>query len=255
MKPKASLLSRLRNRWQHTLAHGLGRSPVASQNRQPIISFTFDDFPRSALHEGGSILEEAGARATYYVALGLMNQDIPAGRAFTEQDLREVLSRGHELGCHTYAHCHSWDTSPAEFEASVMKNRQELRRLLPQQDFKTLSYPIAWPRPGTKRRSVRQVACCRAGGEAFNHGTVDAALLKASFLEKHQHELDWVKQLIQSAAQAKGWLIFATHDVCHDPTRLGCETGFFKEVVQCAVASGAAILPVSQAWNVVRGNE
>lgn len=248
MKSKAGIFTRLRNRWQHQLAHSLGCSRVALRNRQPIISFTFDDFPRSALLEGGAVLEAAGVRATYYVALGLMNQEIPAGPAFTEQDLSETLSRGHELGCHTYAHCHSWDTRPSEFEASVVRNQQELQRLFPGQKFESLSYPIAWPRPDTKRRSVRQVGCCRAGGEGYNCGQVDAALLQASFLEKHQGDLDWVKRLVDASVQAGGWLILATHDVGGNPTRLGCETRFFTEVVHHAVGSGAKILPVAQAW-------
>lgn len=248
MKSKAGIYTRLRNRWQHQLAHSLGRSRVALRNRQPIISFTFDDFPRSALLEGGAILEAAGVRATYYVALGLMNQEIPAGPAFTEQDLHQTLSRGHELGCHTYAHCHSWNTRPAEFEASVVKNQQELQRYFPARKFESLSYPIAWPRPDTKRRCVRHVACCRAGGEGYNRGEVDAALLQASFLEKHQSERDWVKRLVDESVRANGWLILATHDVGRTPTRLGCETGFFTEVVRHAVVSGAKILPVAQAW-------
>jgi len=255
MKSKAGIFTRLRNRWQYQQAHSRGCSRVTLRNRHPIISFTFDDFPRSALLEGGAILEAASVRATYYVALGLMNQEIPAGPAFTEMDLHETLARGHELGCHTYAHCHSWDTHPAEFEASVAKNQQELERHFPGQKFKSLSYPIAWPRPETKRRSLKHVACCRAGGEGYNCGEVDAALLQASFLEKHQSELGWVKRLIDTSVQSNGWLILATHDVGRNPTRLGCETGFFTEVVRHAAGSGAKILPVTQAWNEATVNE
>jgi peptidoglycan/xylan/chitin deacetylase (PgdA/CDA1 family) len=254
MKSKSRIFTRLCNRWQRQLAHSLGCSRVTLRNSRPIISFTFDDFPRSALQEGGAILETAGVRATYYVSLGLMNQQIPAGPAFTEQDLHETLARGHELGCHTYAHCHSWDTHPAEFEASVVRNQQELQRFFPAQKFKSMSYPIAWPRPGTKRRSMQHVACCRAGGEGYNRGEVDAALLQASFLEKHQGELDWVKRLVDASVQEKGWLIFATHDVGRNPTGLGCETGFFTEVVHYAAGSGAKILPVAQAWQEASGS-
>jgi hypothetical protein len=130
----------------------------------------------------------------------------------------------------------------------VVKNQQELQRLFPTQKFKSLSYPIAWPRPDTKRRSLQHVGCCRAGGEGYNCGEVDAALLQASFLEKHQSELDWVKRLVDASVQANGWLIFATHDVGRNPTRLGSEAGFFTEVVRYAAGSGAKILPVAQAW-------
>jgi peptidoglycan/xylan/chitin deacetylase (PgdA/CDA1 family) len=47
------------------------------RNREPMISFTFDDFPRSALHVAGRILEDHGIAGTYYVSLGLMGTLTP----------------------------------------------------------------------------------------------------------------------------------------------------------------------------------
>src|SRR5207247_9743139 len=34
-----------------------------------------------------------------------------------------LVARGHELGCHTFAHCHSWDTKTKEFERSILEKR------------------------------------------------------------------------------------------------------------------------------------
>jgi len=248
MSKLSQLSLRMRNRGQRLASESFGRTPVKLHNREPLISFSFDDYPRSALHVGGTVLEEAGVRGTYYVALSLMDTEIPAGPAFTLDDLLATVERGHELGCHTYAHCHAWSTDARTFEASVIENACVLQRHLPGRKFTSLSYPIAWPRPGTKRRVLGHVHCCRGGGETFNCGTVDAAHLQASFLEKHQHELDWVKRLIDASVQARGWLVLATHDVGNAPTRLGCETTFFKSVVRHAVASGAKVLSVGEAW-------
>ena len=36
-----------------------------------VVSFTFDDFPRSAWSNGGAVLEEYDVRGTYYAAMGL----------------------------------------------------------------------------------------------------------------------------------------------------------------------------------------
>src|SRR2546422_1082905 len=91
------------------------RRCVRLANRTPLISFTFDDFPRSALYSGGEVLQEHGLAATYYAALGLMSQESPVGRIFSEEDLHETLARGHELGCHTFDHCHAWNTHPKVF--------------------------------------------------------------------------------------------------------------------------------------------
>ena len=99
-------------------------------NCVPLISFTFDDFPRSALLNGGAILKRSGVRGTYYASLGLMGQHTPSGKIFLREDLRELLTQGHELGCHTFGHCHSWKTKATVFENSVIENRRALNELL-----------------------------------------------------------------------------------------------------------------------------
>ncbi|MBZ5623491.1 MAG: polysaccharide deacetylase family protein [Acidobacteriia bacterium] len=76
--------------------------------QRPLISFTFDDFPRSALHTGGAILNRSGLAGTYYACLGLMGGETATGKLFNADDLKILIDRGHELGCHTYSHCHSW---------------------------------------------------------------------------------------------------------------------------------------------------
>lgn len=214
---------------------------------QPIISFTFDDFPRSALLAGGAILKRHGCVGTYYTSLGLMDREIPAGRAFSEADFRQAHADGHELGCHTFAHCHAWDTEPKFFEQSVLENQQALEKLLPGALFKSHSYPIAWPRPQTKRLVGQRFSSCRGGGQTFNKSATDLNLLKSFFLEKSRDNSDAVKQVIEANRQACGWLIFSTHDVCEAPTTYGCSPSFFESVVRWSVGSGARILPVAEA--------
>ena len=51
--------------------------------------------------------------------------------------------------------------------------------------------------------------------------------------------------------RAGGWLVFSTHDISATPTPWGCTPGFFEDIVRCAVDSGARILPVAQAWEVL----
>src|SRR2546422_6309977 len=113
---------RAAGRYQRLLYENLFCGTVQMRNDRPLVSFTFDDFPRSALRCGGAILKKYGFRGTYYAALGLMGQHAPVGEIFSLQDLRDLLAEGHELGCHTYGHCHSWNTSASAFERSVLEN-------------------------------------------------------------------------------------------------------------------------------------
>ena len=69
---------------------------------QGFVTFTFDDFPASALDIGGAILERYGLRGTYYAAPGLMGQESELGKHFTLADLEHASAIGHGVrpqGC------------------------------------------------------------------------------------------------------------------------------------------------------------
>jgi peptidoglycan/xylan/chitin deacetylase (PgdA/CDA1 family) len=226
--------------------------PVTIQGQKPIVSFTFDDFPRSAWLTGGAVLDRFGLRGTYYASLGLMGRTASTGPICLPEDVRALVARGHELGCHTFAHCHSWDTKTRLFERSILENRAALETLIPGASFRTFSFPISPPRPHTKRMIAGHFACARGGGQTFNVGQTDLNYLRAYFLEKTRDDREAVRDLIEQNRAAGGWLILATHDVCSTPTPFGCTPEFFEDVVQCAVGSGARILPVAEALEVLR---
>jgi peptidoglycan/xylan/chitin deacetylase (PgdA/CDA1 family) len=221
------------------------------ENRTPIVSFTFDDFPRSALQVGGEILRAQGFAGTYYASLGLLDRDSPVGRIFSTNDLQSLLAQGHELGCHTFAHSNAWQTEPDAFEASIVDNRRTLGQLLPRARFETLSYPIEAPRPRNKLRAGSYFACCRGGGQTHNRGTLDLNNVQAFFLEMSRDHPECVREIIARNAADRGWLVFATHDVDEHHTRFGCTPSFFHQVLCWAAESGARILPVARALEEV----
>jgi len=220
-------------------------------NRVPFISFTFDDFPRSALYSGGNIMKQYGLRATYYASFGLMGSKAPVGEIFLEDDIVELLTQKHELGCHTFGHCNSFKTKSRIFEDSIVKNRQVLNTLIPGATFRTFSYPIIGPRPITKWRTQKYFDCCRFGGQTFNVNTIDLNFLKAFFLEKSRNHPIHAKQIIDMNKLSNGWLIFATHDISNSPSPYGCTPAFFEEIVKYAEDSGAKILPVAEALDAI----
>jgi len=170
---------RAQGRYQRTVSGWFFRRTVPMSVSVPYISFTFDDFPGSAFHLGGSILSRYGARGTYYVSFGLLGTEAPTGRICVLDDVKALLVQGHELGCHTFAHCHSWDTNPDVFEESLINNKRALNDYLPGRSFESLAYPVVGPRPETKRRAGRHFRACRGGSQMFNSGSLDLNLLKA----------------------------------------------------------------------------
>jgi peptidoglycan/xylan/chitin deacetylase (PgdA/CDA1 family) len=249
------LLARVQGRYRRSAAAFFFRRPFAINSPTPFISFTFDDFPRSALLEGGAILKRFGLSGTYYASLGLMGKKALSGPIFVPEDLKALVEEGHELGCHTFDHCHSWETKTTVFENSIIENEAALRELIPGDSFRTFSYPISPPRPQIKKKTAEHFVCCRGGGQTFNVGTTDLNYLRAYFLEKDRDHPETVRNLIEQNRQALGWLILATHDIRADPSPFGCTPDFFEDIVKCAVSSGARILPVIQAWEVLRASD
>jgi len=243
--------SRLRGYYQRRAASRVYRRPFLIRSQRPLISFTFDDFPHTALSAGGAILNRFGRSGTFYASFGLVGKDTPSGQIFVPGDLTTLLEQGHELGCHTFSHCDSWDTTAETFETSIVQNRAALNRLYPHSEFKTFSYPISLPRPRTKSRVADYFLCCRGGGQTFNTGRVDLNQLSAYFLEKSRDNFQSVKDIIDQNRQANGWLILVTHDVSESHTPFGCTPEFFENVVQYAMGSGAQIVPVVEALEVL----
>src|SRR5262249_40257532 len=159
--------AKLNARWRREMAEWFGRRPSKISAPSPLVSFTFDDFPRSALSVAGAVLESFGYAGTYYVSLGLMGKMAPTGEICRLEDVEGVVERGHELGCHTFDHCDAWETKPNDFERSVLRNREMLNRIIPGALFRTFAYPISSPRPENKLRAARHFVCCRGGGQAF----------------------------------------------------------------------------------------
>lgn len=261
------LLARARERFAMEAARALVRRQLAVRPPVPLISFTFDDFPRSAFLEAGTILARYGVRGTYYASLGLMAKQSPMGPMFQAEDLQELLHLGHELGCHTFGHCHSWNTPSDIYERAILENQKALTQVLPGTTFETFAYPFSAPHLGVKRVAGRHFVCCRggglsarrcspnAGGQTFNSGVTDLNLLCAVFLEKIRDNPEALKSFIDQNARARGWLIFATHDIRESPSRFGCTPGLFEQVLQWSLESGARVLPVVESLKVLRASQ
>jgi hypothetical protein len=221
------------------------------KNAQPIISFTFDDFPRSALQNGGAILRSFGFQGTFFASFGLMGGTGPTGKIFIPEDLSVFGEGQHEIGCHTFDHYHSWKAKARDFHASIRHNREVAAEYVPNTKWESFSYPLSFPSPQVKRAAGNDFVCCRGGGQSFNRDVADLNCLKGYFLEQSGNDLGTIERLIEGSARRLGWLIFATHDVDRLPTRFGCTPAFFEQVVQLAARSGALILSTSRAAKIV----
>lgn len=241
------MIRRASSSWRRFAIDHFARREHRLAGSVPYVSFTFDDFPRTALTEGGRILSDYGVRGTYFVSLQLLNTDSVSGPIASLGDLSALLDAGHELGCHTFGHVDGSVVSAAEFERSIEANRRELASSQLDTHFDSFAYPLNGPDVDAKRIAGRRFSACRGGGQTLNHGTIDLNLLRSYFLDARTNgRMAEIQALIDRNAGANGWLIFATHDVTDHPSPYGWDPSAFAEVVRRAVASGARVLPVSR---------
>ena len=120
----------------------LSARPVPLGNQGPIVSFCFDDFPRTALTTGGRILKSLGVAGSYYVAAGLMNKVNDLGEQFHREDLDTVLADGHELASHTFSHVSSRSVAASTFLEDVQKGRQAIKQLTGKPDSGNFAFPF-----------------------------------------------------------------------------------------------------------------
>ena len=225
----------------------LFRRDVRLSDMGPIVSFTFDDFPRSAQEAGGAILKSFGLRGTFYASYGLVGTtDAYSGDLFCLEDLHRLVNDGHELASHTFHHVSGRETSTAAFVKDVLDGRaamQSIPGLLVSDNF---AYPFGAVTAATKRAVGRTMLSCRGIFRGVNGSVVDLNLLRANPLYGGVEQLSAIQRLLARAQELGGWLIFYTHDVQDPPSRYGCTPALLESAVKATLDISARVMTVSQ---------
>jgi peptidoglycan/xylan/chitin deacetylase (PgdA/CDA1 family) len=212
----------------------------------PFVSFTFDDFPRTACTNGGIILGKHGVRGTYYVSMGLVGTSNELGEQFTLADLRGLAGEGHEIGSHTLTHISSREVSARAFEQDAEAGQLALRGVFPKSSVANFAYPYGEATLAAKRSIGKRMASCRGTLPGLNGPLVDLNLLKANPIYGSNRQLENLQLLIELNENRKGWLIFYTHDVSANPSRYGCDPFLLDALVVRACSNGSTVAPVGE---------
>lgn len=217
----------------------------------PIVSFTFDDFPRNAVTVGGNILERLGARATYYVAMGLMGETNRLGAQFTRDDLLSLVERKHELASHTFSHVSARDTSMDRFIEEVMRGEKAIDECIGIAPSRNFSYPYGECTFNSKRVLGPLTRSSRGTCGGCNGPEVDLNLLRANSLCGGMDSAVVAQALIRENELRRGWLIFYSHDVSSRPSPFGCTPQLLDAIATFALEKGARLLTVSAALDEI----
>ncbi|MGD0577195.1 MAG: polysaccharide deacetylase family protein, partial [Candidatus Staskawiczbacteria bacterium] len=150
---------------------------IGSNNK--LVTFTFDDVPKSAFENAGKILKKYNLNGTFYVALSLMEKPDSEG-LFARKDIEECFKSGNELACHSFSHFHFFRTKNDRFIYSELeKNRDEFKKLNLDTTLRNFSYPFGEQTRLAKKQVSKLYTTCRGVDPGVNVGKVDFNNLKA----------------------------------------------------------------------------
>jgi len=254
MSTATTFVARVRRRVSVELAVRIRSRPVIAQNQRPMISFTFDDVPESAVSNGALILKAHGVRGTFYIAGGLCGTRDALYSYLTREQLIELHRDGHEIGCHTFSHPNLRRLDRDELAREVALNRQFFAGLAGIQ-LDNFAYPSGATSLRRRRQLQHLFSSCRSTVPGINAGTIDLDYLRSVELCHGHISVRQAHALIAAVVGVNGWLIFLTHDVTDRPSRWGCTPEFLAEVVAHALESGCDVVTVREALVRVRGRQ
>lgn len=234
------------DRLRRLSARLLARYPVDIVSARPIVTFTFDDFPRSALHTGGDILGRYGWRATYFASACFLGGTTHHGPMFTADDVAALLAAGHEIGCHTHDHLNAARADQKQYLADMQRNVEALKALgVPAMG--SFAFPFGEAQPAHKHRAASRYTVARGIRPGINGVNSDRMLLKSVAIDGGDEGLKRALHYAAAAAEQGGWLIFFTHEVDDHPGPWGCTPGQLEAVAQAVKDAGAEVLTMGQA--------
>ncbi|MCG9916903.1 MAG: polysaccharide deacetylase family protein [Phenylobacterium sp.] len=240
-QPDRSLKGKLRRRLVR-LAH---RRPLATGPVTPMVSFTFDDAPLTAVETGARLLEDQGVRGVFYVSAGLAGAEGPMGRFATASDYARLAKAGHEIACHTYSHLDCGQAPGQDADQDAARNREALADWSagPVSNF---AYPYGDVAAGPKSALAPRYDVLRA----LHHGVIETGtdLNQAPAVGIEGEDGEAIAQHWMARAKARSaWLILYTHDVRPDPSPWGCTPEALARLIASAQAQGLEIVTVAQA--------
>ncbi len=236
-------------RVQRRLVQWTAAAPLVGSPTRSIVSFTFDDFPKSSADTGAEILESVGARATYYACSGFAGQSNLVGELFDERDIAALTQAGHEIGSHTRGHL---DCAQAPVDialADIAGGDADLTAMGVPGPITQFAYPFGETRVDLKRALRSRYRGARGVLAGVNRPGSDRLQLRAIEIDADPSTHERALRAIERAARSPVWLVFFSHDVRLAASPFGVTPAVLKRVAIAARDAGLPMLTMSGAMD------
>jgi peptidoglycan/xylan/chitin deacetylase (PgdA/CDA1 family) len=240
-------MSDARARFSHRMAMHLRVEPFRLRNATPMVSFTFDDVPKSAATAGAAVLDAHGVHGTFYVIGSQVGASSPLWEMVDGEDIVALHRRGHEIACHTFSHKRACDIDAGTLHAEIERNQRYLQSLDSSIRIENFAYPFGYGSFVRKRQLKSLFKSCRSIVPGVNSGSVDLQFLRAMPLIDRRIDRDGIERAFDQAQSANGWLIFYTHDVADKPSPYGCSPALLDAALEAASRRKIPVLNMAEA--------
>ena len=230
----------------------LAKRTVSFQLDRPIVSISFDDFPKSVMENALPLLDKYNWKATFYVAAGLERTTNHLGQHYDRHDLQLLEQQGHEIGCHTYHHLNIREISETRVRDELNSNAKSLKALGVKSPLETFAYPFGETSVARKIQLSKRFASMRGIMRGVHYNKVDLNQIKSVPIytgADMAQTMGFIKDLKRQA----GWLTLFTHDIRKAPSEWGCTPEDFAKTLAAIQQSGALVLPIQETINYLRG--
>ncbi|MGB7099382.1 MAG: polysaccharide deacetylase family protein [Xanthobacteraceae bacterium] len=235
------------------MARNVATKTLVMRNNRPLVTFTFDDAPVSACTTGAALLGQYRARGTFYISGGGCGLTSPGGLLATTEQLKELYTAGHEIGCHTFSHAAVAAVGRNMLVAELERNRTFLREIHHDLVLCNFAYPYGDLSFRAKRSLETHFDSCRSLRPGVNVGVIDLGALKSCELQNSSIGRQGILDIIAAAVRQKGWLIFVSHDVANQPSQFGVSPDLLEFALNAARTAGCRLVSVRDALTILGG--
>jgi peptidoglycan/xylan/chitin deacetylase (PgdA/CDA1 family) len=239
-EPSKSLPKRIARR----LTPLRGRHMLRFNLERPIVSFSFDDCPKSVVGNGLAKLNVQGWKSTIYIASGLLGTTNHHGEQMSREDVIAAHKSGHEIGGHSYSHIDLSEIPFSEAMRDIETNRAAFEDMgLP--PSRTFAYPFGQTLSHLKTQLANDYDGLRGITSGAMIGKVDLNQIHSTPLFSGTEFETLVKQI--ETLPHNAWLTLFTHDIQDSPTEWGCTPAEMDAVISAVKARDAEVLTIADA--------
>lgn len=206
------------------------------------VSFSFDDGSLSQYQNAVPTLDNLGLKATFYIVTRQLSDQGFSGFV-SQAQVRDLYTRGYEIGAHTRTHPHLPTLSFADQQTEINGSKNDLiaMGIIPM----TFAYPYGEFDADTYNIAGGSFQSARATIDGLVDTTTDKLLLSRESVENTTTLAD-VKSWVGMAKANKQWLILTFHRVDTSGDQYSVTPSLFNQIANYVAGQNIPVVTVGR---------